>query len=93
LRSLTILFGTAFVLKYILLANLYSSEGGWLKRLAGTLLQGVTLDAPAFAPVTGYIAFFTLALYITGLTLFAFATKVRASDYLSIELMEKDPSG
>src|ERR1044072_947857 len=69
LRSLAILFGTAFVLKHILLANLYSPEGGWLKRLAGTLLQGLTLDAPAFAPMTGYIAFFTLALYIVGLIL------------------------
>jgi hypothetical protein len=76
LRSLTILLGTAFVLKHILLANLYSPEGGWLKRLGGTLLQGVTLgtlDAPTFAPVTGYIAFFTLALYVGGLILFAFA--------------------
>lgn len=76
LRSLTILLGTAFVLKHILLANLYSPEGGWLKRVAGTLLQGVTLgtlDAPTFAPVTGYIAFFTLALYVGGLILFAFA--------------------
>ena len=76
LRSLTILFGTAFILKHILLANLYSPEGGWLKRVAGTLLQGVTLgtlDAPTFAPVTGYIAFFTLALYIAGLILLAFA--------------------
>ena len=76
LRSLTILFGTAFVLKHILLANLYSPEGGWFKRVAGTLLQGVTLgtlDAPTFAPVTGYIAFFTLALYVGGLILFAFA--------------------
>ena len=69
LRSLTILFGTAFVLKHILLSNLYSPEGGWLKRLAGTLLQGITFDAPAFAPITGYIAFFTLALYIVGLIL------------------------
>ena len=76
LRSLAILFGTAFVLKHILLASLYSPEGGWLKRMAGTLLQGVTLgtlDAPAFAPMTGYIAFFTLALYIAGLILFGFA--------------------
>ena len=76
LRSVTVLFGTAFVLKYLLLASLYSSEGGWLKRLAGTLLQGITvgtLDAPIFATVTGYIAFFTLALYVAGLILLAFA--------------------
>jgi hypothetical protein len=75
LRSLAVLFGTAFVLKHILLASLYSSEGGWLKKVAGALLQGVslgTLDAPAFAPATGYIAFFTLALYVAGLLVLTF---------------------
>ena len=44
--------------------------------MAGTLLQGVaigTLDAPTFAPVTGYIAFLTLSLYVAGLILLAFA--------------------
>ena len=82
LRSLTILFGTAFVFKHILLANLYSPEGGWFKRIAGTLLQGVTLgtgDVPTFAPVTGYIAFFTLALYVTGLILLAFADNAEST--------------
>ena len=72
LRSLAVLFGTAFVLKHMLLASLYQPEGGWLKRLAGALLEGVslgTLDAPMFAPATGYISFFTLALYVTGLVL------------------------
>lgn len=76
LRSLTILFGTAFVLKHLLLASLYSSDGGWLKRVAGTLLQGITLgtvDAPIFATATGYIAFFTLALYVVALILLQFA--------------------
>jgi hypothetical protein len=76
LRSLTILFATAFILKYILLASLYSSDGSWLNRMAGTLLQGVTLnslDTTTFATVTGYIAFFTLALYVTGLVVLAFA--------------------
>src|ERR1044072_3751635 len=37
LRSLAILFATAFILKHLLLASLYNPEGGWLKRLAGTL--------------------------------------------------------
>ena len=76
LRSLAILFGTAFVLKHMLLASLYSPEGGWLKRIAGTLVQGVslgTLDTPNFAPATGYISFFTLILYVAGLILLAFA--------------------
>jgi hypothetical protein len=76
LRSLAILFGTAFVLKHLLLASLYSPEGGWLKRVAGTLVQGVslgTLETPNFAPATGYISFFTLILYVAGLMLLAFA--------------------
>jgi len=78
LRSLAVLFGTAFVLKHMLLASLYSSEGGWLKRVAGTLLQGVslgTIEAPNFAPATGYISFLTLTLYVAGLILPAFAEK------------------
>jgi hypothetical protein len=60
----------------MLLASLYSPEGGWLKRVAGTLLEGATLgtlDAPSFAAATGYIAFFTLALYVAGLILLGFA--------------------
>ena len=72
LRSLIVLFGTAFILKHMLFASLYAPDGGWLKRIAGTLVQGVslgTLDAPAFAPATGYISFFALALYVIGLML------------------------
>ena len=81
LRSLAILFGTAFVLKHILLASLYSPEGGWLKRIAATLVQGVSLgalDEPSFAPATGYICFFTLALYVAGLILLGFAGRDEA---------------
>lgn len=77
LRSLTVLFGTAFVFKHVLLASLYSPDSGWLKTLAATLLQGAslgTLDAPAFAPATGYISFFTLALYVAGLLALTFAS-------------------
>ena len=72
LRSLVVLFGTAFVLKHLLLSSLYAPDGGWLKRIAGALVQGISLgslDAPSFAPATGYISFFTLALYILGLIL------------------------
>ncbi|HWN08846.1 MAG TPA: hypothetical protein VNO50_06135 [Pyrinomonadaceae bacterium] len=71
-RSLVVLFGTAFVLKHLLVASLYEPEGGWLKRIAGSLAQGITLgtlDAPTFSPATGYISFFTLALYISALLL------------------------
>jgi hypothetical protein len=65
------------VLKHLLLASLYAQEGGWLQRVAGALLQGVslgTLDAPTFAPATGYISFFTLVLYIGGLLMIMVTT-------------------
>jgi hypothetical protein len=71
-RSLAALFGTAFALKHMILAALYAPEGSWLRRLAGVLLEGLslgTLDTQPFAPATGYISFFTLALYVTGLIL------------------------
>jgi hypothetical protein len=72
LRSLAVLFGTAFFLKHMFLASLFSPEGGWAKKLAGFLLEvGTfgTLDFQVFAPATGYISFFTLALYVGGLIL------------------------
>jgi hypothetical protein len=72
LRSLVVLFGTAFILKHLLLASLYSADGGLLKRLTSTLVSGVTLgvlDTDQFAPSTGYISFFTMGLYLVGLFL------------------------
>lgn len=72
LRSLTVLFGTAFALKHILLASIYAPEGSWLRRLTGVVLEGIslgTITPQRFAPATGYISFFTLALYVTGLIL------------------------
>jgi hypothetical protein len=100
LRSLAILFGTAFVLKHMLLASLYSPEGSWLKRVAGALFQGVTegtLNAPSFAPATGYIAFFTLSLFVAGLILLAvadnkpttIATHVVVSQYRQLTVNER----
>jgi hypothetical protein len=69
LRSIFVLFGTAFVLKHILLSALYATGGGWLRTIATTLLQGISLDVPAFAPATGYISFLALLLYVVGLLL------------------------
>lgn len=72
LRSLTVLFATAFALKHMLLAGLRPAEAGWMGRVGAALLQGAslgTLDIPVFAPATGYISFFTVVLYVTGLML------------------------
>ena len=69
LRSLAALFGTAFVVKHLLLASLADPTGGWLRRLTAAALEGVALGGPAYAASTGYISFFTLALYVGGLFL------------------------
>jgi len=90
-----VLFGTAFVLKHILLASLYSSDGGWLKSLAGALLQGVslgTLDTPAFSPATGYISFFSLALYVAGLLLLTFASDNDSDGTVNTEQLALQPT-
>ena len=69
LRSLIVLFATAFLLKHLLVSGLYANEGGWYKRIAAALLQGVAIDVPAFAPITGYVSFFALVLFVAALLL------------------------
>jgi hypothetical protein len=69
LRSLAALFGTAFVVKHLLLASLNDPGGGWLRRLTAAALEGVALGGPAYAPSTGYVSFFALALYVLALFL------------------------
>lgn len=72
LRSLVVLLGSAFALRWIVLEALYAPDSGMLKRLFTALAEGVTLGALDYAPhdaFTGYTAFFAIALYLTGLAL------------------------
>lgn len=72
LHSLLVLFGGAFVLKYVVLGALYDPQGGLTKRVLTVLLEGVTLGGLTYqtpAPVTGYVAFFTILLFLLGLIL------------------------
>ena len=70
LRSLAVLFGTAFLLKHLILAAFAAPEDSFWRKLTALILEGVSLgslDIPNFAPLTGYISFFALALYVIGL--------------------------
>jgi hypothetical protein len=72
LRSLFVLLGSAFVLRFIVLESLYASDGGTLKRVLTALMTGVTLGGIEYAPhaaITGYVALATLTLYFIGLVL------------------------
>jgi hypothetical protein len=72
LQSLLVVFGGSFLLKYVVLGALYDPQGGLTKRVLLTLLEGVTLGGLVYespAPVTGYVAFFTILLFLVGLIL------------------------
>jgi hypothetical protein len=72
LRSLLVVFGGTFVLKFVVLAALYEPQGGLLRRVMLTLLEGVSLGTLGFVPdgaATGYLAFVTLGLYFVALVL------------------------
>jgi hypothetical protein len=72
LRSLVVLLGALFVLRFIVLEGLYATDGSTLNRILRTVMSGATLGGIAYvpnAPLTGYVAFFTLALFVVGLLL------------------------
>ncbi len=72
LRSLLVVLGGAFVLKFVLLAALYDPDGGLLRRVMLALIEGASLGGVPFTPdgaTTGYVAFVTLGLYFVALIL------------------------
>ncbi|HVF47726.1 MAG TPA: hypothetical protein VNA17_09190 [Pyrinomonadaceae bacterium] len=79
LRSMVALFGLAFVVKYLLLVNLTAPpDESWLRRVIenpGREAFTWLLDLPQYAAGTGYIQFFTIALYLIGLVLTPRSTK------------------
>ena len=71
LRSLTAMFTLAFAVKYLLLSNLAKSGNeGWVSSLINNPGQAAAtwlLDLLQFAAATGYLQFFTLAIFVIGL--------------------------
>lgn len=71
-RSLAVTFGSAFILKFVVLAELSTPGTGRLARVLQVLLEGITLGTltqEAQHPAVGYVAFGVLALFLTGLFL------------------------
>jgi hypothetical protein len=72
LRSLVVLLGAAFVVRFIVLESLYAPDGGMAKRLLTTIVEGASLGTIQYSPTgaaTGYVAFLTLVLFVVGLIL------------------------
>ena len=72
LRSLLVILGSTFTLKFVVLAALADPAGGRLTRVLQVLFEGLTLGALSqerFHQATSYLAFATLLLYLVGLAL------------------------
>jgi hypothetical protein len=72
LRSLLVVLGGAFILKFVVLAAVYDPASGLLRRVVLAMVEGVSLGALGFvpdAPATGYVAFATLGGFFLALIL------------------------
>jgi hypothetical protein len=69
LSSLLVIFGAAFVVKFVLLGALYAPDGSVTKRVVLALVDGASLGALAYqppGPATGYVAFAAVLLFVGG---------------------------
>ena len=72
LRSMAVIVGAAYILKFVVLGAISDPGETMLKRLLHVLLEGVTLGTltqPRLHPVAGYLAFATLVLFLIGLAM------------------------
>ena len=72
LRSLAVVFGSALVLRFVVLNGMAAPGGSVAHRLFTTALEGLTLGGLGLeyhAPATGYAAFVALGLFFVGLLL------------------------
>jgi hypothetical protein len=82
-KSLATILGASFVLKYLVLADLFAPSESWAKYILQKLMQTATLgtlDFQAFSPATGYLGFATVVLYI--MTLYLIAPRVDRAEEL-----------
>jgi hypothetical protein len=70
LRSLLVILGAAFVLKFIVFASLSDPGAGRMKRVFVAMFDAATLGGIAQQPqppLAGYLAFATIVLYLGGI--------------------------
>lgn len=70
LRTLAVVLGSAFLLKFVVLASLSDPDGGRVRRVLIALFDVATLGTVSQAPLhpaAGYVAFFLVLLYLIGI--------------------------
>ena len=83
LRSMAVIIGAAFILKFIVLGAISAPGESMLKRVLYVLLEGVTLGTltqPRLHPAAGYLAFATLVLFLIGLAMLPAQDAQRGAD-------------
>ncbi len=72
LRSLAVIFGSALVLKFVVLASLSSPAGSRTTQVLVALFDAATfgtITQEPQSPQAGYLAFFAIAMFLAGATL------------------------
>jgi hypothetical protein len=72
LRSLSVMLGSAFVLKFVVLLELSTTGSSWFKGVLQAMLDGITLGSiiqDPLPPINAYLGFFTVALFLIGVFL------------------------
>jgi hypothetical protein len=103
LRSLLVIFGSTFTLKFVVLAALSDPAGGRMARVLKALFEGATLGTLSQAPVhpaTSYLAFATLALFLVGMAMlpgraarFETGSKLEPASPLEGRMFRSAPAG
>jgi hypothetical protein len=85
LSSLLVMFGAAFVVKFILLGALYAPDASVTKRVVMALVEGVSLGTLGYnppGPATGYVTFATGLLFLAGIAALPHGPEPGAGDAL-----------
>lgn len=93
LRSLVVICGSAFLIKFVVLASLSNPAGGRLRRVLLALFDAATLGTitqEQIAPAAGYLAFAAILLYLIAVAALPAARRGEVS--LSTELTETQAS-